>query len=164
MNGYMTNGTYDFLEKLKEKHPSYDIMVMQQSDKSIAYYEDAKPSIFQTSRNYEIVIQKGTFSKEGFVVLNHLPVTDEGRPIIEMQFKKRSKNIENTAGFQAFRLLRPNRGNTYVVMVQWYDKESYITWKNSSSFKQSHSKKEKPSYLAGPSYSETFVMKEKEEE
>jgi heme-degrading monooxygenase HmoA len=161
MNVYITSGTLDFLHKMKEKHSDVNILLMQNQDRTLAYYESNSPSLFQTARSYEIIEQKGELEENGYVVLNNIPVTNEGRPIFEDQFKKRATSIEQIAGFQALRVLRPARGNTYGVFVQWQDEKSYINWKNSDHFKQSHSSKdgkERPPYFAGPSYAESYYM------
>ncbi|ENH95583.1 hypothetical protein J416_15367 [Gracilibacillus halophilus YIM-C55.5] len=163
MYAYMTNGTYTFLKKIKEKYQhNYEMIVMHNGEKAIAYYQSEQASIFETSRDYEVIVEKGGLKEEGFIVLNHIPVTDEGKPLFETQFKERAEAIENTSGFYALRVLRPLRGNTYIVMVEWEDQASFQHWKNSDHFQKAHNKKEKPSYMAGPSYSESLQVGEEE--
>ncbi len=70
--------------------------------------------------------------------MNNIPVADEGKATFEDKFKQRQQSVENMKGFQAFRLLRPNKGNTYVVMTQWASEDDYENWKNSDQFKQAH--------------------------
>ncbi|WP_186579134.1 antibiotic biosynthesis monooxygenase family protein [Aquibacillus kalidii] len=166
MKAYMTNGTIDFLLKKEKKHPDLHFLFMQNNNKTIAYYEDTESTVFETARNYEVIVSKGDIKKEGFVVINNIPVTDEGRPIFETQFKNRAGMIDGSPGFQALRVLRPLQGNIYIVLVEWADELSYETWKNSESFANSHKKpsgtKERPPYSAGPSYAESFHVVEEQ--
>ncbi|MBM7571466.1 antibiotic biosynthesis monooxygenase family protein [Aquibacillus albus] len=168
MNAYMTNGSLAFLLKMKEQHTDKDIYLMNGTDTTLAYYEDRESTFFETARQYEIVLSTGDLQEDGYVVMNNIPVTDEGRPIFEHQFKSRAGIIDGTPGFYALRVLRPIRGNTYVVMVQWEDQASYEKWKNSEAFAKSHKKdkktKEKPPYAAGPSYVTTYHLADLEED
>ncbi|MRH44146.1 antibiotic biosynthesis monooxygenase [Aquibacillus halophilus] len=168
MKAFMTNGTLDYLTRIDKQHPNLSLFLMYDQDNTLAYYEDEGPTIFDTPREFEIIVSKGELKNDGFVVMNNIPVTDEGKPIFESQFKQRAGMIEDTPGFYALRVLRPTRGNKYVVMVQWKDSQSYQEWKNSEAFSKSHSKttkaKEKPSYSAGPSYAINYHMVEDDEE
>ena len=69
--------------------------------------------------------------ERGFFVFNNIPVTDEGRPVFEHRFLERSRAIENEPGFVAFRLLRPIKSETYIVMTQWNGPHSFEAWKSS---------------------------------
>ncbi|MDC3425607.1 antibiotic biosynthesis monooxygenase [Aquibacillus sp. 3ASR75-11] len=162
MNVHITSGTLDFMMKMKEKYSDTAILLMQNQERALAYYESNENSLFQTARSYEIVEEKGELQQNGYVVMNNIPITDEGRPLFEDQFKKRAGSVEQTPGFQALRVLRPIRGNTYGVLVQWKDEESYNNWRNSDHFKQSHQTskegKQHPPYFAGPSYAEHYYM------
>ncbi|MDC3417257.1 antibiotic biosynthesis monooxygenase family protein [Aquibacillus salsiterrae] len=162
MNAYMTNGSFDILYKIKDKYPNKDFYFMHDNQTTLAYYEDAEKTKFATAREYEVVISNGTIQTDGFVVMNNIPVTDEGRPIFEDQFKQRSGSMDSVPGFYALRVLRPKRGNTYVVFVQWKDEQSYERWKNSGNFAKAHKKtdgvKKSAPYSAGPSYVTTYHM------
>lgn len=160
MKVFMTSGTMEYLIKIKEKHVDAGILIMITDDKTIAYQETETKTVFEEAREYEAVVSKGEVLPEGFVVMNNIPVTDEGRPIFEDLFKQRAGKIEQTPGFYGLRVLRPSQGNTYVVMVQWKDETSFKNWKNSDSFQKSHQKstkqKEGPAFAAGPSYVTTY--------
>ncbi|MRG86949.1 antibiotic biosynthesis monooxygenase family protein [Salinibacillus xinjiangensis] len=163
MKVLMTSGTVDYLLKIKQKYPEANIQVMQNVTSGLAYYEGNNDEVFEEERIYETVDMVGEMQDEGFVVMNHIPVTDEGRPIFEDRFKNRSGKIEDMPGFQALRILRPEQRNTYIVLSQWADEDSFISWKNSLSFKEAHKqqdakKQEKPSYSAGDSYVTQYHM------
>ncbi|WP_047986164.1 antibiotic biosynthesis monooxygenase family protein [Ornithinibacillus californiensis] len=163
MNAYMTNGTYDFLAKLAKKYPAINLHFMSGSSNDVAYYEGTKLKIFQSGRDFEILVQSGDIQETGYVVMNNIPVIDEGQPIFEDNFKKRQKEVDNQKGFQAFRLLKPLKGNTYVVFTQWDSAESYERWKESDGFKKAHTETKPPAYFADRPYINTYQMIEKNE-
>lgn len=139
MDAYMTNGTFDFLKKMKDDHPKINFYYMKGDSSTLVYYEsNDNKNIFTSGRAYETVVVNGELQEEGFVVMNNIPVTDEGVPILEDRFKKRQKTVDSTPGFQAFRLLRPKKGNTYVVLTQWASEDDFENWKNSDQFKKAH--------------------------
>ncbi|MFD2657716.1 antibiotic biosynthesis monooxygenase [Gracilibacillus thailandensis] len=157
MNGYMTNGTYPYLEKLKSKHHIFPFIIMHNDVKAIAYYEDTNPSIFETSRDYLVLAQVGELSEIGFISLSHIPVTEEGSPIFEMDYKQKVNEI---SGVVTARLLRPFRGNSYILLVEWDDPKDYHAWKKTNPLPN----KKEDSYIAGSVYTETFQVGEDEEE
>lgn len=138
MNAYMTNGTLDFLRKLPEKHADINFYFMRENASTLVYYEGGKKSIFASGRSYEIILQQGELRNNGFVVMNNIPVADDGKATFEDKFKQRQQNVDAMPGFQALRLLRPKKGNTYVVMTQWASEADFENWKNSDEFKKAH--------------------------
>lgn len=157
----MTSGTYDYLSSVKKDHPNQEILLMQEVDNTVAYTEG--DNVFSEPHTYEIVDGEGTFESDGYIVMNNIPVTDEGRPLFEDRFKNRAGAIHESPGFQALRILRPGEGNTYIVMTQWKDEKSFEDWKNSQAFERAHKNsgpqsKEKPSFSAGPAYLTKYTM------
>lgn len=164
----MTSGTLNYLAKLDEKHPDAHLLFMQDPDKTVAYYEGDDTSIFKEGREYEVVDSVGEMKNQGFVVMNNIPVADEGRPVFEDRFKNRAGNVENREGFQAIRILRPLRGNTYVVLTQWRNAQDFQDWKDSDSFEKAHKNsgpehKKKPSFIDGEAYITKYHMIQLEE-
>ncbi|PKR78288.1 antibiotic biosynthesis monooxygenase [Halalkalibacillus sediminis] len=152
---WITHGTTDYLTSLKEKDNS--IVVSEDEDKAVAFIEGESQEVFKEAHEYEVIDHEGSLSQEGFIVLNNIPVTQEGRPIFEDRFKNRAGKIEDTEGFQAIRILRPKNSNTYIVFTQWKDEASFKQWRESKAFDKAHQKsgpesKEKPSFIAGESY------------
>ncbi|WP_096270339.1 antibiotic biosynthesis monooxygenase family protein [Paucisalibacillus globulus] len=162
MNAYMTNGTIDFLMKLSDKYPAITFHFMSGPSNDVAYYEGTNQKVFQSGRDYEVLIQAGEIQEEGYVVMNNIPVTDEGRPIFEDNFKKRKGDVDGQTGFQAFRLLKPLKGNTYVVFTQWDSVNSYEQWKTSESFQKAHTGTKPPAYFADRPFVNTYNMIESE--
>ncbi|MBH0228724.1 antibiotic biosynthesis monooxygenase [Halobacillus yeomjeoni] len=159
----MTSGTLNYLKKLDQQHPDAHLRFMQDQDKTVAYYEGENLSIFEEGRNYEVVDSVGEVKPQGYVVMNNIPVADEGRPVFEDRFKNRAGSVENREGFQAIRILRPMQGNTYVVLTQWRNAQDFEDWKNSQSFEDAHKKsgpqhKKKPSFIDGDAYITKYQM------
>ncbi|SHH05400.1 Heme-degrading monooxygenase HmoA [Virgibacillus chiguensis] len=138
MFAHMTNGTAEFLQKIIDKHPEKHISLMHGESSSLAYYEDKAKSIFNSGREYVILITIGAVQEEGYVVMNNIPVTEEGQPVFEHHFQNRKHEVEKMPGFQAFRLLKPKKGNTYIVFTQWRSVQDFENWKTSDQFKQAH--------------------------
>ncbi|MDE3838137.1 antibiotic biosynthesis monooxygenase [Bacillus methanolicus] len=166
MNLYITSGTYEYLKTLKEKHPSEYIILMQNSENSLLLHETEGKSVFKEPRKYEVIDSSGTFENAGFAVLNHIPVTDEGRPVFEYRFKNRSRSIENQPGFAAIRVLRPLSSNTYIILTLWENEQGFERWQKSKAFEKAHDKKEtdvgveKQKIFSGPSYITKYVIPE----
>lgn len=168
MKAYMTNGTLDFLKKLEDKHPKIEFHLMTSPQGGLAYYEDENKKVFSAGREYEVVIKSGKIQEEGYVVMNNIPVTNDGRAPFEDRFKNRKNAVEDMPGFQAFRFLRPKKGNTYVVMTQWKTVSDFENWKDSEQFKQAHKKQstKPPAYFADRPFITSYHMyieEEKEE-
>ncbi|OZU87939.1 antibiotic biosynthesis monooxygenase [Virgibacillus indicus] len=165
MKAFMTNGTVNFLEKLEDKHSAIDFFLMTSNSGALAYYESEGKSVFSAGRNYEIVIQSGNIQKDGYVVMNNIPVTEDGRAPFEDRFKQRENEMDMMPGFQAFRLLRPLKGNTYVVFTQWASIQDFENWKNSEHFKKAHKGQatKPPAYAADRPFLTEYHMLKKEE-
>jgi heme-degrading monooxygenase HmoA len=163
MNVYITVGTYGYLKTIKEKNSQENIVIMKNDDTALLLHETEGQTVFKEPRKYETIDSEGSIGNEGFVVFNHIPVTDEGRPILEYQFKNRSKQIENEPGFLAIRVLRPLSSNTYIVLTVWENERAFANWKNSSSFKGAHQKQEddqaQHQIFSAPSYTTKYTLK-----
>ncbi|RDW19912.1 antibiotic biosynthesis monooxygenase family protein [Oceanobacillus chungangensis] len=140
MKAFMTNGTIDFLLKLEEKHRDIQFYFMTNSENGAAYYENSSKNVFNAGREYEVISETGEMKKEGFIVMNNIPVQEEEQPAFEYRFKNSKNAVDAMPGFEAFRLLRPVNGNTYVVLTQWHSSMDFNNWKNSDQFKKAHKK------------------------
>src|SRR5690625_2547915 len=160
MKAFMTNGTLDVLKSIAKKHPDIDFYYMNSDTSSLAYYEDKARNVFSSGRAYEVLISKGEIQQEGFIVMNNIPVTDEGQPIFEDRFKQRQNDVDSMPGCQAFRLLRPTEGNTYVVFTQWAREQDFKNWKSSDQFTKSHKGQhtKPPAYFADRPFISSYHM------
>ncbi|MHA6251657.1 antibiotic biosynthesis monooxygenase family protein [Oceanobacillus sp. CAU 1775] len=138
MKAFITSGTIDFLIKLQEKHSGFDVRLMSNNERAIAYYEHPNKEIFQSGRTYEILAKAGHVFETGYVAMNNIPVREESEPLFESIFTKRMGDIETVPGFQAVRLLKPKKGNVYIAFTQWNSKTDFENWKNSPEFAAVH--------------------------
>jgi heme-degrading monooxygenase HmoA len=136
MNTYITYGTTDYLSSYQEK---YDQALLLEGDSnSCLVYETDGENPFQEKHEYEVINQRGTLSGAGFVVMNHIPVTEDGRSLFEERFQNRAGLVENEAGFKGIRVLRPLHQDPYIVMTLWESHGDYINWQQSKAYEEAH--------------------------
>ncbi len=138
MNVYVTAGTFEYLIKLALKYPQETMVPLVNENGALLLHETNEATIFKEPRRYEVLDSVGNFPIKGLVVMNNIPVTDEGRPLFEYQFKNRTGKIENVPGFMAIRVLRPLSSNTYVILTVWENETAYQQWKTSNAFFEAH--------------------------
>lgn len=156
---YMTNGTENFLQSIIDKHPDIHFFLMAGSGSALLYYEGQDENIFESGRAYESILSSGEMQTDGHVVMNHIPVAEEGQSVFEERFRARGKKVEQAPGFYAFRLLKPLHGTTYIALTQWRSKEAFNDWKESSDFKKAHqSGTRPPAYYADRPFAMTYQM------
>ncbi len=131
MNIYMTTGTMDFMEKIKEKHTNENILLMNGAGQTLLLHETNGASVFQTPRSYQVAGSFGQLTEPGFFAMDVVAVTDEGKPIFEHQYKHMGEKLQDMPGFIAYRLLRPLGSDTYVLISEWTDKRLYEIWHKS---------------------------------
>src|SRR5699024_6405436 len=98
MKAFMTNGTIDFLQKMSLKHHDISFSLMSNNSGALAYNEGEKKNVFSAGRAYDIIATIGKISEEGYVVLNNIPIKEEGKPVFEDAFKKQQKMVESMPG------------------------------------------------------------------
>lgn len=167
MNVFITSGTYDFLKTIKHKHSAEKMVLMEGAEGAAIVHETNGKTVFSSPRRYEVVDASGEIANRGYVVLNNIPVTDEGRPLFEHRFKNRAGAIENEPGFVSIRVLRPLDSDTYVIFTQWENVKAFENWKSSEAYNQAHKKRgteegldKRPNIFSGPSYLTTFTIPE----
>ena len=133
MNVYITAGTLDFLQKIESKYPNERMLAMLNENGAILLHETSGQTVFNEPRRYEVLESYGDLNKEGFVVMNNISVTGEGRPLFEHQFKQLTENVVTAQGLTALRLLRPISSNPYIIMTVWENKALYQKWQGSNS-------------------------------
>lgn len=138
MNIFLTSGTIGFMETLQKQFANEEMIVMHGANNSILLHETMGKTLFQTPRRYQVISSSGTLQQQGFFALNNIPVTDEGRPIFEHRFHNHADTISASSGLIAHRLLRPLNSDTYIVLTQWTEKNSFELWKNSSVYTDIH--------------------------
>ncbi|WP_181444573.1 antibiotic biosynthesis monooxygenase [Bacillus sp. 03113] len=135
MNLYITSGTYQYLEKIIKKHKESAWLLMENEDHALLLQETDKKTDLKAPRKYEAISSIGELTvKSGFAAMNHIPVTEEGRPIFEYDNKKKIELIKKECGLIALRLLRPLSSNTYIFLSIWENQHAYSDWKKASKF------------------------------
>ena len=56
------------------------MLLMQNGETALLLHETSEKTVFASPRRYEVVDGKGLLQEKGFVVMNNIPVTEEGRP------------------------------------------------------------------------------------
>jgi heme oxygenase (mycobilin-producing) len=129
MNMYITTGTYELLRFIKEKHPTESIVLMENTEHALLIQETNDLTIFKTSRKYEIFESIGPLANKGIVAMNHVPVTEEGKPLFEHQIKKKLG-----LGIDCLRMLRPISSDVYIILTIWENEEDYISWQQTKAY------------------------------
>ena len=170
MNIYLTSGTRDFMESLQKRFEQDKMIIMYGAKNTVLMHETDGKTRFQTPRKYEVVASYGTLQKEGFFAFNHIPVTDDGKPIFEHRLQNRADSISAEPGLIAFRFLRPKDSDTYIVFTQWTEKKDLERWKKSPNYAYIHIDDESgaglhkgPHIFNSAPYLATYVSKEEGE-
>lgn len=120
-----------------------------------------------TTRVYECLDAVGELPEQGFVVLNNIAVTEEGRPQFEARFQNRARKIEQEPGFAAIRVCRPLTDDTYIIMTFWQNESSFEQWRQSEAYQHAHKKRgtaegidqQRPNIFPRPSFVTTYEVK-----
>ncbi|MFT4414811.1 antibiotic biosynthesis monooxygenase family protein [Fredinandcohnia humi] len=136
MKLYIAFGTVDFLKKLREKYKNEKMIEFYNNETAILIHETARKSVFAAPRKYEVVIGSGELDRGAIAVLTYVPITDEGKPLFEYNLTTNKNLLENANGITAFRVLRPIKSDTYVVMSIWEKEMSYKKWTQSSAYEK----------------------------
>lgn len=129
MNIYITTGTYDFLRLIKEKHPKESFVLMENTENALLLHETNGLTIFKTSRKYEVFESIGPLANKGIVAMNHVPVTEEGKPLFEHHIKRKLG-----LGIVCLRMLRPINSNVYIILTIWENEQDYKSWQKTNAY------------------------------
>ncbi len=137
MNFYMTSGTGDFLQKIIDKHPNENLILLEGQGKAIVLHETTGKSIFSLPKNYEVADTFGKLQQKGFFVLYHLSVEGDRRDLFKQQFLKASEDtLKNDSSLISYRLLMPKKNNEHIIFIsQWGGPASYEVWTRSAQYK-----------------------------
>ncbi|MGC8657271.1 MAG: antibiotic biosynthesis monooxygenase family protein [Thermoplasmata archaeon] len=72
------------------------------------------------------------------VVQNQIPVKNEYREKFENAFLNRDKSVDRFPGFVKNEILRPVKGDYYIIMTYWESIEDFNKWVESEEFRKSH--------------------------
>ena len=66
-----------------------------------------------------------------FVMMNRMTVPDNYRDKFESYLQTRAKAVDRRPGFIRAEILKPNRGNEYIIMTHWQTEEDFDGWNGS---------------------------------
>ncbi len=72
------------------------------------------------------------------VVMNHIGVNDNFRKAFEDTFIHRAHLVEHMPGFIKNEVLRPVKGDKYIVLTYWDSIENFNKWTESDEFRAAH--------------------------
>lgn len=163
----MTSGTYDFLKRIKDKHPKETILLLQNNEGALLVHETANKTVFSVPRSYEVLKSEGILENSGFLILHHIPVMDDDKPVFEFRFKSEKTSLNENPGFIALRVLRPLKSNTYIIFTLWRSEKAYMGWETSPSyqsfFQGAKSSTAQPQIFMGASYISKFYIPTEED-
>jgi heme-degrading monooxygenase HmoA len=84
------------------------------------------------------------------VVSNRIQVGKGHEAEFEKRFEGRARLVENMPGFVRLEILRPIKGDYYIVLTHWKDEASFRAWTDSAEFKEAHSNRPPAEIFAGP--------------
>jgi len=75
-----------------------------------------------------------------YVVMNRIPVNKEFWSDFERRFMQRQGLVDQSPGFIRNMVLRPDDASSdyHIVMTFWLDRQAFIDWTESESFRQAH--------------------------
>ncbi|MER1999169.1 MAG: Target of RNAIII-activating protein [Lysinibacillus sp.] len=131
---YMTSGTPEFMEKMFADKRDVGLYLLHGQGNSILFYEtDKKKSIFATPRKFEVIDGRGRFEQRGYFAIENIPVADEERYVFEEAVVKTVSALHGDLACIAFRVLRPVKSETFLIVTQWAGPVSYEKWKAGAS-------------------------------
>lgn len=72
------------------------------------------------------------------VVSNRIPVAKGWEPEFERRWAERKWTIARLPGFVRTEVMRPVKGDFYVVMTHWRSMEDFERWTESDAFQEAH--------------------------
>jgi heme-degrading monooxygenase HmoA len=161
---YITTGTLEYLQKLKEEDPNANMLLLEGEDNAVLLHETSEETVFVEPRQYEVLDAVGPLGGS-FAVFNNIPVTDEGKPLFEYRFSQRARLIEKEPGFVAIRVLRPLSNDTYIIMTLWESEEHFKNWQRSKAYEKAHERgkvakqdEQQPTIFPRPSYVTMYTV------
>jgi len=161
MKLYMTQGTTDYLERLRKSCDDEKMHLFTNDFNSLLVHETTGLPVFKEPIKYVVIQSVGKLDKVGYLILNYIPVTDEGKPIFEFHYKQENPVLLEAVGFEAYRVLRPVQNNTYVLLTLWESETAYKDWKKAKSYP--HEKDKEKIVTSQPPYVKTYYTYEGED-
>lgn len=163
MNIHVTYGDVTELKAIQHSLNLEQLVLMELGNEAVLIQENDGTAGFAEADSYTVLDASGEIVKGNYAVFNNIPVTEEGREIFEQRFMGRARQIEDTEGFSAIRVLRPLESDTYVILTMWQDEGSFKAWQTSQAYANAHKKRgteegidKKPNIFSRPSFVTTY--------
>lgn len=153
MKCYITTGTYHFLHNIMKKHPNEDIHHYTRQDTTVLIHETNGDTVFAQPREYRILESKGVFINHEFIAASYIPVSDEMQHRFENHYVDIDSQFDNFEGFESFRLLKPRKGDTYMILVGFDSNELYEDFTKSSFYAEYFSREATRKFSGAEQYS-----------
>jgi len=85
------------------------------------------------------------------VVSNRIPVQKGFEETFEQRWKNRKWSIADHPGFIRTEVLKPVKGDHYIVVTRWRSMKDFENWTNSDAFTESHANAARREAFSGPS-------------
>lgn len=85
------------------------------------------------------------------VVSNRIPVAKGHEEAFEQRWKNRKWTIASHPGFIRTEVLKPVKGDHYIVVTHWQSMKDFENWTSSNAFMESHSNAPPCESFSGPS-------------
>ncbi len=160
MYASMTGGSYPFLKKLAEKHPSESILFMQEGLNVVAYYESRiRKSIFKSGRDYQLIHKLNDLTHTGTIVMDFLPVPDKYEKSFQA-YVIENYRLDHLPGFVSLRFLKPESEKFYIMLSQWENDRYYKFFLETSEHTslQKALKTWEPSYFADRGFTRVYHL------
>src|SRR5699024_963875 len=122
--------TNSSIEALKIKHESEILYLFTTSDERF------------NNKNYEPIDENGELQNRVTIVLNNIPIAEDGKSAFEERFLNRTRTTENTSVYIAIKVLRQLVDNTSVVITQWESTEAFNDWQHTGSYQTINNKRD----------------------
>lgn len=153
MKFYITTGTYNFLESIKKKHPEENIHHYTRQDTTVLIHETTGESVFSQPRKYRVIESKGDFYDHEFLAASYIPVSDEMQHRFENHYIGVDGEFDHFDGFESFRLLKPTKGDTYMIIIGFDSNELYEDFTKSAFFTAHFSREATRKFSGAEQYS-----------
>lgn len=135
MYTYLTHGSDYYMNRLIDQHQERELLKFNGPEDVILYEETDQKSVFSTPESFEVVEAIGDLTDDKPLMLRYFQVTDDHRKSAESALTSHDANFYEYEGFQAFRLLRPLRTQSYIAVFQFDTVELAEDFKKSSLYR-----------------------------
>lgn len=139
MYTYITYGSSFFLNKIIDKNKNRNLLSFYNSDSAYLYEETDEKTVFSAPQTFINITGDGTLLEKPTMLLYFI-VKEARQEVFDSQALPIAQ-LHQYEGYQAFRLLRPKQGETYVAVFQ-FDTQSLLDDFKKSSFFREHFSKE----------------------